>query len=286
MAKGLGRGLDALMNTKDLDIDVNIKAPEFVAGIEMIDINKIRANENQARKTFTKEEIDELADSIEQFGIIQPVLLKKVNGGYLLIAGERRFRAAKQVGLLTIPGIIKDLSDVELFEISLIENLQRVNLNPMEEANGIKYLMENFDLTQEEVSKRIGKNRSSVANVLRLTLLPKEIQKHIYDNKISFGHAKCLASLDDKDFQIYLANEIIDKGLSVRKVEEIIKKGAKAERQETKKELDLDLLKFQENLKDYFGTKVLINGSQNKGNIKIDYYSFEDLERIYSLLKK
>lgn len=281
MAKGLGRGLDALLGN-DLDIEM----PSGNEKITFIPLNKIKANEDQARKTFTPEEISELSDSIKEFGVLQPVLLNTPEDGkYIIIAGERRWRAAKLAGLEEIPAIVKKLSQKELQEVSLIENLQRVNLNPIEKATGIKRLMDECNLTQEQVATRLSKNRASIANVLRLLNLPNSIKQLILKEKLSAGHGKCLVAVADKELQIYLANLAVEKELSVRELEKLIlasqNKVIKREKVQ-----DIEIMDFQNSLIERLGTKVKVQGSQKKGSIKIDYYSLDDLNRIYELLLK
>lgn len=281
MSRGLGKGLDALLKT---DVPLENITEEKVSGqLVSIPLTQITPNEKQARKVFSKEEIDQLAQSIQEHGVIQPVLLAtKQNGKYPLIAGERRYRAAKQLGLNDLPAIIKDVTAEELLEISLIENLQRVNLNPIEEAQGIQYLMDQCNLTQEQAAEKLGKNRSTVANVLRLLALPSSIRQLVLEDQLSRGHAKCLLSVTDQEQQHYLARLVVEQKLSVRELEKLIKEKPKAK--SVAQPTDSELADFQNRLTEKLKTKVNITGSVNQGKIQITYYSLDDLNKLYDLL--
>lgn len=279
--KGLGKGLGALLTDENASID-----SDSITEIKLINIEP---NPDQPRKAFNDESLEELADSIRQHGVINPILVhESQNGYYMIIAGERRWRASKLAGLKSIPAIIKkNDEDEKTYELSLIENLQRQDLNPIEEALGYKRLMDEYDLTQEQVSEKVSKSRSSVANSLRLLNLPKIILDMIAESKISVGHAKVLMSVSDEDKQRELAQAVYDNNYSVRELEDIIKKSEK--KPTAKKEIDLNMKLAYKNVEkaisSLFGTKVKIIDKNNKGKIQIEYYSAEDLERILNILK-
>lgn len=279
--KGLGKGLGALLTDENASID-----SDSITEIKLINIEP---NPDQPRKAFNDESLEELADSIRQHGVINPILVhESQNGYYMIIAGERRWRASKLAGLKSIPAIIKkNDEDEKTYELSLIENLQRQDLNPIEEALGYKRLMDEYDLTQEQVSEKVSKSRSSVANSLRLLNLPKIILDMIAESKISVGHAKVLMSVSDENKQTELAQAVYDNNYSVRELEDIIKKSEK--KPAAKKEIDLNMKLAYKNVEkaisSLFGTKVKIIDKNNKGKIQIEYYSAEDLERILNILK-
>lgn len=279
--KGLGKGLGALLTDENPSIDSDV-----ITEIKLIDIEP---NREQPRKVFDDEALAELADSIKQNGVITPILVHEVpNGYYSIIAGERRWRASKLAGLKTIPAIIKKLDDQKLYEISLIENLQRQDLNPIEEAMGYKKLIEDYSLTQEDVALKVSKSRSAVTNALRILKLQKEALKALEEGKISVGHAKVLLSVEQGDEQIKLCRLIIEKTLSVRELEAEIKKLQKAPKKENKTDLNIKLAfeKIEKDISNILGTKVKISDKNNKGKIQIDYYSAEDLERILKIISK
>lgn len=274
---GLGRGLDALIPT-DISDDKSIRE---------IKIEDIRANKNQPRRKFDEDKIEELAKSIKNHGVLQPILLRKKGSKYELVAGERRWRAAIKAGLDTIPAIVKDISDTDTLEIALIENIQREDLNPIEEALAYKELMERFEFTQEQLSARLGKSRSKIANTVRLLNLDKELQGLIADEKLSAGHARALLSIAGKAKRIRLAREIMDKNLSVRDTEDMIKQKAdkpKKKKKSKKKTYDPMLREVSNNLQRLLGTKVNMKGSEDKGKIEIEYYSEDELKRILDIL--
>jgi ParB family chromosome partitioning protein len=252
-----------------------------------IEITKLEANPNQPRKIFNDDAIKELSESIKQHGVIQPIIVSQTVDKFMVIAGERRLRASMLANLKTIPCIIKNYTERQIKEVALIENLQREDLNPLEAARAIKQLMEEYKLTQETVSEKIGKSRSNVANLLRLLNLHPEVLKLIEENKLTAGHARVLASLNDGKLQINLALKTIDKQLSVRDLEKIAKvynpetKSKLVEK--TKKELR-ELEAFIEEMLRVFATKVTINGDDKKGKIVIDYFSRDDLDRIFELV--
>lgn len=281
--KGLGskgRGLEALIS-KQVDT-LNEK------GVTEVDINKISPNREQPRRVFDETSLEELAASIKQVGVIQPVILARDGDYYKIIAGERRWRAAKIAGIEKIPAIIKDYDESFAFEVALIENLQRENLNSIEEANGYKRLIEDFSLNQEEVAEKVGKSRSAVANSLRLLNLNEEVQRLVLENKISGGHARAILGLDDSTKQLEAAEKIIENGLSVRAAEALVK-AMNSQKPAEVRQVAFDTAGYktiEKNLKDLFGTKVKLNCKKNKGRIEIEYYSDADLERILELIKK
>lgn len=275
----LGKGLGALIPEVDeakLNIDRN--------GILEVDINYIAPNENQPRKNFDEEKLNTLSQSIKEKGIIQPILVTKDGEYYTIIAGERRWRAAKLAGLKKVPIIEKKLSDIEVMEISLIENLQREDLNPIEEAMAYKRLVDEFSLTQEEISKRVGKSRPAVANSLRLLNLDPKVANYLVEGTLSEGHGRLLVSIDNHDMQYEVAKKIIDESLNVRQTEKLIKKlNEKKPANSNKDKKDIYIREIEEKLKSVLGTKVSINKSRKKGKIEIEYYSEDDLQRILDL---
>lgn len=278
MKKGLGRGLDALLG------DYTQPTPE---GVQELDIRRIDTNAGQPRKDFDQEKLQELADSIRQHGVVQPILLRQNGERYVIVAGERRFRAARLAGLEKVPAIVKDLDEAQVMEVALIENLQREDLNPIEEAAAIRFLMQQHDLTQEEVSKRLSKSRPAIANSLRLLTLPEPVQAYLRNGKLQAGHARALAGLQDPEAQAVLADKIVGEGLSVRAAESLAREqGQKPPRQ--KKEppaTDPDLAAAEASLREWLGTKVSIQGSSQRGRIVIEYYNAELLQGIYDLLR-
>ena len=278
MKKGLGRGLDALLG------DYTQPTPE---GVQEVDIHLIDTNAGQPRKDFDQEKLQELADSIRQHGVVQPILLRQNGERYVIVAGERRFRAARLAGLEKVPAIVKDLDEAQVMEVALIENLQREDLNPIEEAAAIRFLMQQHDLTQEEVSKRLSKSRPAIANSLRLLTLPEPVQAYLRNGKLQAGHARALAGLQDPEAQAVLADKIVGEGLSVRAAESLAREqGQKPPRQ--KKEppaTDPDLAAAEASLREWLGTKVSIQGSSQRGRIVIEYYNAELLQGIYDLLR-
>lgn len=302
--KGLGRGLESLFgdydeynssakqtNTNEGEVKERIVEKvvekEVNLGPEEISIELIVPNPNQPRKNFDEKALKELAQSIKTHGIIQPITVAKDGARYIIVAGERRWRASKLAGLKTIPCIIKDYTARQISEVSIIENLQREDLNPIESARAIRQLIDQFDLTQEVVADRIGKSRPAVANTLRLLTLCPEVIKLIEEGKLSAGHARCLVTVEDPKIQLELAIKASDNKISVRELEKFIKqlaKGANGKKQAVPQSLELkDFAKKMERL---FSTKVTILGNDRKGRIFIDYYNEDDLQRIYSLLDR
>lgn len=280
---GLGKGLGALIP----DQPISENESKTNDSVSLININLIKANGNQPRKNFDEHKIIQLSESIKEYGIIQPIVLKADGDTYSIIAGERRWRAAKIAGIKEVPAIIMDLSDKEILEVSLIENIQRQDLNPIEEALAYKRLIEDFKLTQEELSNRIGKSRTSVTNLLRLLNIDDRVKDYLIDGVISEGHARALLSLENKDVQYELAQEIIDEGLSVRQTEKLIKNVSNKKSLPTKQVNDLNpyYVDIKNKLENLFRTKVQLSDKKNKGKIEIEYYSNEDLQRILEILK-
>lgn len=269
--RGLGKGLSALIPMDDKEQE----------NVQDIKVSEIRANKNQPRKKFDEGKIGELADSIKEHGILQPIIVRKKAGGYELVAGERRWRAAQKAGIEKIPAIIKDLSDSDVMEIALIENLQREDLNPLEEAEAYKKLIDEFGMTQEELSKRVGKSRSQIANTVRLLNLDEEIKKLISDEKLTAGHARALLAIEDKKERLKLAKKICDENMTVRQTEETIKIKTQEKRKNKKdKEINPAFIEISEKLQKTLGTRVKIKGSEKRGKIEIEFYSEDELERI------
>lgn len=275
----LGKGLGALI-PEELEIKEEQSNDKM-----LISINLIRSNENQPRKAFDDEKIAELAESIKHHGIVQPIILKRDKEDYIIVAGERRWRAAKLLGLKEVPAVVMDLTDKQVLEIALIENIQRENLNPIEEAIAYKQLLNEFNLTQEELSKRIGKSRVSITNTMRLMNLNINVQQYIIDGVISEGHGRVLLGISDEDLQYEIAQKVIDEKLSVRELESIVKSLNKEKNDIVKqRELNPYYKDITNRLQDYFGTKVNISSKNNKGKIQIEYYSEEDLQRILEII--
>ena len=293
--KGLGRGLDALFGVyKDDSYDnITIKTQEKKdiapksGGVTEIEIGKIKPNPNQPRKNFDAEALNELASSIKMHGIVQPIVVNDMgDGSYMIIAGERRWRAANICGLKTVPAVVRNYTDKQVKEISIIENLQREDLNPIEAAKAIKELMDEYGLTQEVVADRIGKSRSSIANTLRLLSLYPDVLKMVEDGKLSAGHARCLVVIEDKNQQIKLAQLTINKNLSVRELEKAVKNlESPQKRHIVMAEQSLELKELIIQMQKTFATKVSAIGNDNKGRIYIDYYTRDDLDRIAELLE-
>lgn len=286
--RGLGRGLNALINTGP-DIEVKEKSKDNSDNKEVfVNISLVEPNRNQPRKEFDKEALSELAASIKQYGILQPIMVQKNGDMYEIIAGERRWRAAKEAGLKEVPVIVRDYDKQKIMEISIIENIQRENLNPIEEAMAYQCLMEEYGLKHDELADKVSKNRSTITNSMRLLRLSENIQQMIIDGKISTGHAKVLLSVENKEEQEKIAAELISRSLSVRELEKLVKKYIKPrKKKENKDTVDYSLFykEYEDKLKDILGTKVQINTKdKNKGRIEIDYYSAAELERIVELL--
>ena len=288
--KGLGKGLNALLSIYDeeeeQDENVSRETKPASNGIEGIDISLIYANPNQPRKTFDETALKELATSIKTHGIIQPIVLNRAEDGkYMIIAGERRWRAAKMAGLEQVPAFVRNYTPKQIKEISIIENLQREDLNPIEAARAIKQLMDEDDLTQEAVADRIGKSRPAIANTLRLLNLPMDVIELIEKNKLSAGHARCLVALSSPIEQTKVAQAAVAKKLSVREMEKLVKNLLNPVKERPKTEQSLELRGMIEEMQRTFATKVSAIGNDNKGRIYIDYYSKDDLDRIAELIQ-
>lgn len=274
---GLGKGLGALIPEEE-------KSEETKGNL--ISINLIKPNVDQPRKEFDKEKIMNLANSIKEHGIIQPLILKKQNESYVIVAGERRWRAAKEIGIKEIPAIVMDLTDKQVLEISLIENIQREDLNPIEEAKAYKKLLEDFDLTQEELSAKIGKSRVAITNTLRLLNLDEMVQQFLIEGIITEGHGRALLALPNLNMQHEICKKIIDENLSVRDTERVIKNLLNPQSKEEKMKVETQpyLNDVKSKLENHFGTKVVINAKKNRGKIEIEYYSNDDLQRILDII--
>jgi ParB family transcriptional regulator, chromosome partitioning protein len=284
--KALGRGLSALINDDNLTKS---------SGDELLDldIDLIEPNSEQPRNRFAEENLEELAQSIKTNGIVQPIVVRRKGGRYQIVAGERRWRASQKVGLVKIPAIVKEVSDDKLLEIALIENIQRQELNAIEEAKAFKNLINSVGLTQEMIAERVGKSRTFIANSMRLLRLDEEVQYLIIEEKLSAGHARALLALDSEEKQKNLARKIMEMGLSVRETEKLVKRvlrGDKEIRGKSKTPIQLDAnIKVAENkLRRYLGTQVSIlpDGNGTSGKIEIEYYGEADLDRIYNLIIK
>jgi len=294
---GLGKGLDTLIpetvkstsqeKTKIVEKVVE-KIVEKPAEIK-VKISQVGPNKDQPRKQFDEDALMELSDSIKQFGIIQPLVVQEKNGFYEIIAGERRWRAAKMAGLKEVPVIIKNYTDLEIVEISLIENIQRENLNPIEEAAAYKRLLVEFQLKQEEIAERVAKSRTAITNSMRLLKLDERVQQMVVDEMLTTGHARALLAIEDPDIQFQTANRIFNEKLSVREVEKLVKSIGK-ERPQKKEESPQQTAIYQsleEKMKAALGTKVSINRkNEQKGKIEIEYYSIEELERLMEIMIK
>ena len=285
---GLGKGLDSLIADKVGTSNEKTDAKNEV----MVNINKVEPNKEQPRKNFDEDALLEVSESIKQFGVLQPLLVVDRKDYYEIIAGERRWRAAKMAGLKKVPVIIKDLTEQEIVEISLIENIQRENLNPIEEAIAYKRLLNEFNLKQDEVAERVSKSRTAVTNSMRLLKLCDKVQQMVIDDMISTGHARALLGITDEEKQYTLAQKIFDEKISVRDTEKLVKKMQKQKNSPAKevnpekKKLDAVYQEAEEKMKTILGTKVIINQKDSmKGKIEIEYYSPDELTRIYELIE-
>ena len=288
-ARGLGRGLDALFAEQQPIIERARSKEEpqedDADAIRYLDINDIRPNRNQPRIDFNKEKISELAESIREHGIIQPLVIRRFGDLYEIVAGERRWRAAREAGLTEVPCIIREFTDEENALIAIIENMQREDLNPIEEAMGLQKMIEIYGLTQDEVSKSVSKSRPYISNALRLLKLPEEIQEEVRDGNLSSGHARALAAVSDKQLQKDLCSRTIREGLSVRDVEKIVAGGGKKRRKPVRRVKSPDTVRVEDELKSLFGTKITINQKGRKGTIEIEFYSTEEMNRLIDLLR-
>ena len=283
--KGLGKGLGALMNA---DAVTTVTSDVLSSAIEL-KISQIEPNQNQPRCEFNPDKLQDLADSIKKYGVLQPIVVKKLdNGFYKIIAGERRWRASKMAGLLKVPVLVRDYDDQETMEIALIENLQRDDLNPFEEARGYKELMDVFGLTQEQVAQKVGKSRSAVANSIRLLTLCDEIKEMVLKKDLTVGHVRALLSTDNEGVQLMAARKIVVEGLTVRQAEALIKSLLTVKKAKKKNPVDEELRRYlnslEKKLSDSLGTKVKIQNKKNRGKIEIEYYNNEDFERIMKII--
>lgn len=293
--RGLGKGIDSMIPDKSEKI-ISIKEEDMKDNVSretLIDINKIEPNKLQPRKSFNEDAIHELSESIRQYGIIQPLLLQMRGDYYEIIAGERRWRAARIAGIKEVPAIIKEYSEQQIVEISLIENIQREDLNPIEEALAYQRLIEEFKLKQDELAERVSKSRTTITNSMRLLKLDERVQNMLIDDMISSGHARALISIEDTEMQLQIALKIFDEKLSVRETERLVKKEQGEKKEINKQEKDIisrDKIiytRLEEKMKTIVGTKVSINNkANNKGKIEIEYYSNDELERIIELFEK
>lgn len=279
MAKGLGKGLNALFPGESL---------AKVESVEHIHVKSIKANPYQPRKIFDENAIQELSASIKEHGILQPIILRKMGTTYEIVVGERRFRAAQMAGLTEVPAVVRILTDEETMEFAILENLQREDLTPIEEAEAYQSLMENLGLTQEQLAFRLGKSRPHIANHVRLLSLPEKVRNYITVGKISMGHGRTLLGLRKKEQIALVAERILREGFNVRQLEKLVQKMNEDVSRETKpeKRKDLFLAERESNLRDYFGTNVSIKKTKNKGKIEIEFFSEDDLERILELLNE
>jgi len=290
LGKGLGKGLDSLIPDKvgKPEVSEEIKKQEV-----MVNINMVEPNREQPRKNFDEDALLELSDSIKQFGVLQPLLVQDKESYYEIVAGERRWRAAKLAGIKEIPVIIKSLTPQEIVEISLIENIQREDLNPIEEAIAYKRLLTEFNLKQDEVAERVSKSRTTVTNSMRLLKLNEKVQQMVIDEMLTTGHARALLAIEDMELQFTTAQKIFDEKLSVRETEKLVKKILKGDAPEKKKEDDEEMKRMQiiyqnieERMKQVLGTKVMINAKdKQKGKIEIEYYNSEQLEHLVEMLQ-
>lgn len=292
--KGLGKGLDSLIpdnkSMKSVTSEKTVELKEDAAaksGVQVMKINEVEPNRDQPRKNFDEDALLELSDSIKQFGVLQPLLVRKRKDYYEIIAGERRWRAAKLAGVKEVPVIEKEYTDQEILEIGLIENIQRENLNPIEEAIAYKRLLEEFNLKQDEVAERVSKSRTAVTNSMRLLKLSDKVQQMIIDDMISTGHARALLAIDDPELQYTLANKIFDEKLSVRETEKLVKEIKNPKKPKEKKPVANSFIyhDLEEKMKSVFGTKVSIaSKGKGKGKIEIEYYSDDELEHLFDMM--
>ena len=290
--KGLGKGLNALIPpTEEKKAPEKVKSPLVTETDKetMVNITKIEPNRTQPRKNFNEDALQELADSIKQFGVVQPLIVQDRKDHYEIIAGERRWRAAKKAGLKEVPVIIKNYTEQEIVEISIIENIQREDLNPIEEALAYKRLLEEFNLKQDQVAERVSKSRTAVTNSMRLLKLCDKVQQMIIDEMISTGHARAILSIEDPEEQYNIAQKIFDEKLSVRDVEKLMKNIGKPAKNKKEKDTKLEVIyqDIEEKLKQNLGAKVVINSKGNgAGKLEIEFYTHDDLEKLVGLLSK
>ena len=285
--RALGRGLSALIPEREVALEpAKVTSPEK-GGVLYLDIDRIKPNKHQPREEFDQEGLEGLASSLKEKGFIQPIVVRSSPGGYEVIAGERRLRASKLLKINKIPAIIREASDDESLELALIENVQRKGLNPIEEARAYQYLLNNFNLTQDQISQRVGKARASIANTIRLLKLPADIQGEIRKGAISFAHGRLLLEIDNPQKQKAVAKKIIQKGLSIRELENLIAGSSKSKTSKIRagQKKEPEVVAEEEKLRRILGTKVNINMNRKRGKIEIEFYSLDDLERILAILK-
>jgi len=278
MDKRLGKGLGALIPEKSTQDTSGDK-------VSTVDVSLVQPNKLQPRKFFDPDKLRELKESIREKGIIQPILVRVVEGGYELIAGERRFRAVKELGYSEVPAVVKNVNDADSLELSLIENIQREELSPIEEAKAYQELLEKFNFTQDAIAKAVGKDKTTVSNALRLLALPSIVQDHLSSGAITVGHAKAILSLPTERGRIRFAKRITNRNLSVRQAEELIRKRLDRPKRKTT-DKDEHIAQIEESLQHYFGTRVKITPGKKHGRLEVFFYSNEDLERILSLMKR
>ena len=280
--RGLGKGLNAIVGA-----DIVSEVIDRPRAIE-IPVDRLSPNPFQPRRSFTEEGLEQLAESIRQHGVLQPIVVRPSGDGYQLIAGERRWRAAQIAGLQRIPAVVRELDDPGMVQVALIENLQREDLNPIEEASAYRRLMDEFNMTQEQLSSAIGRSRPAIANAVRLLNLPEAIQKAVEERRLSEGHARCLLSISNQGDQLKVAAEIIANGLNVRQAEELVKGTTQNVSRETIRkrtsEEDPNAVRLTQRLGERLGTRVKLSGSVSKGKLEIEYYSAEDLDRILEII--
>lgn len=296
MRKGLGKGLGALISEnsiKNIEVEKNNDVEQKGLIID-VDINKIQVDKFQPRKNFDEESISELADSIKTVGLINPIIVKEKGEFFEIISGERRFRACKLLKLKEVPVLVREYDDIKKLEVALIENIQREDLNPIEEAITYKRFQDEFSLSQEEIAEKVGKKRTTISNAIRLLKLENRVQNFLIEQKISQGHAKALLSIEDKEIQFEIAEKIIEEGFSVRQTEELVKQVLENKTEEKNEKIEevideqrrLAFETISKQLNEILGTKVNIKDKNNKGRIEIEYYSEDELERLVTLLKK
>ena len=280
--RGLGKGLNAIIGA-----DIVSEVIDRPRAIE-ISVDRLSPNPFQPRRSFTEEGLEQLAESIRHHGVLQPIVVRPSGDGYQLIAGERRWRAAQIAGLQRIPAVVRELDDPSMVQVALIENLQREDLNPIEEASAYRRLMDEFNMTQEQLSSAIGRSRPAIANAVRLLNLPEAIQKAVEERRLSEGHARCLLSISNQGDQLKVAAEIIANGLNVRQAEELVKGTTQNVSRETIRkrtsEEDPNAVRLTQRLGERLGTRVKLSGSVSKGKLEIEYYSAEDLDRILEII--
>ena len=280
--RGLGKGLNAIIGA-----DIVSEVIDRPRAIE-ISVDRLSPNPFQPRRSFTEEGLEQLAESIRHHGVLQPIVVRPSGDGYQLIAGERRWRAAQIAGLQRIPAVVRELDDPSMVQVALIENLQREDLNPIEEASAYRRLMDEFNMTQEQLSSTIGMSRPAIANAVRLLNLPTEIQRAVEERKLSEGHARCLLAISDQEDQLKVAAQIIANGLNVRQAEELVRGTTRDVSRETIRkrtsEDDPDAVRLTQRLGERLGTRVKLSGSVSKGRLEIEYYSTEDLDRILEII--